>query len=163
MQVRSLHLQLLRSVALYEEVGNPLAKRRIALRASTSAKADSAKLVETAQLELLSLVPGLGADLCESCVPCCRGLLLIISRRFGYSSEPRRHDLDWSASTTRRGRIAAHRHSSTYPAGSLSSRRWRGTPRRRRPRHLDARLSSRWRSLWPSPGMFPSPSRTSVS
>ena len=59
-----MHLQLLRSVALYEEVGNPLAKRRIALRASASAKADSAKLVETAQLELLSLVPGLGADLC---------------------------------------------------------------------------------------------------
>ncbi|KAK4705575.1 protein SPA2, partial [Phenoliferia sp. Uapishka_3] len=53
----SMHLQLLRTVALHGEVGNPLSKRRIALRAGASARADSKRLVDAAEHEFDKLVP----------------------------------------------------------------------------------------------------------
>ncbi|KAL8280716.1 hypothetical protein RQP46_007039 [Phenoliferia psychrophenolica] len=58
----SLHLQLLRTVALYGEAGNPLAKRRIALRAGASARADSKRLVDAAEREFDKLVPLVPGD-----------------------------------------------------------------------------------------------------
>lgn len=55
----SKHLQLLRSVALYEEAGTSLARRRVALRSSPSNRADTERLIALAQRELYVLVPAL--------------------------------------------------------------------------------------------------------
>jgi hypothetical protein len=62
----STHLQLLKTVALYEDTGNPLAKRRIALRSSSSARAETKRLVDVAQSELYQLVPSLLDGSCAS-------------------------------------------------------------------------------------------------
>ncbi|KAI5475649.1 Mediator complex, subunit Med12 [Pseudohyphozyma bogoriensis] len=54
----SLHLHLLRTVALFGEAGQSLAKRRIAMLAGSKATDESKRLIERAELELESVIPG---------------------------------------------------------------------------------------------------------
>ncbi|ORY57990.1 hypothetical protein BCR35DRAFT_309518 [Leucosporidium creatinivorum] len=58
----SIHLTLLKTVPLYEDAGNPLAKRRVALRSSPSSRAETERLVQAAKNELFKLVPGIADE-----------------------------------------------------------------------------------------------------
>lgn len=58
-QSPSMHLKLLKSVALYDDTsaGSALAKRRIALRGSSAARAETRRLLLNAKMELFRVVP----------------------------------------------------------------------------------------------------------
>lgn len=62
-QTPSIHLILLKTVPLYEDAGNPLAKRRVALRSSPSSRAETQRLVDVAKQELFKLIPAIADDI----------------------------------------------------------------------------------------------------
>ncbi|KDE04123.1 hypothetical protein MVLG_05415 [Microbotryum lychnidis-dioicae p1A1 Lamole] len=55
----SIHIKLLKSVALHDGSGRPLAKKRMALKVSSASRSESERLLEDATRELYRLVPSL--------------------------------------------------------------------------------------------------------